>query len=798
MSRSTCSGLLTSSATRVQHPGRMSAIAPLSSPDLPVARRLEVRRDMMVVEGHALEDVVLAGYAIGREIGTAPVVVIVGGITASPFPFGDATTQTEAWWPALLATDLIDPTQHTVLSLAWPGNGSTWRGLDEGPLPPISALGLADLLAAWLDGIGCTSPVTYAGASLGGLVGVALAVRHPDRVARLVTISAGLRPDGWGTATRHLQRELVRDGLRTGDVANGMTRARQLGMLTYRGRDELDTRFGVLAPELAQPPVAAYLDHHGQRFAARFPVRTFLLLSEAIDRARFGTESGAVRAELARVTADVLVIGVPGDLLFPFALQHELYRELQASGASAALWKLDSEYGHDAFLADQDKLAAVLRDSGFLTKAQPVAPQRFVGVGARPVREIRIGMIGCGTVGHGVLELIEKQKAQLAERYGVRFRVTHLAVRDIAKARGALAADIPRTTEPLELIAAPDVDVIVEVAGGDGVESALTAALAAGKPVVTANKALLAKKLAALGVLAQRTKTPLLCEAAAAAALPIIRHLSHRADEVDSLAAIVNGTCNFIITRLEQDELALDRAIAEAQSLGLAEADPSADIDGHDAAAKLSILAYRAFGAWVPPHELPVRGIGELWPADCDLAEAMGFRIRLIAHATRVPTGLTAGVEPVLLPDWHLLASVEEEYNAVYMKTASSGDLSLFGKGAGALPTASAVLGDLIDLAQDNSVQWPEPRTVAVVPAPARRHYLRVTADPHPGLVRRIDSIVRRAGLTVQNRAARGEPLVTHHGFLLSPSDDATVTSLVELLRELGRVEQTLWLGVVE
>lgn len=752
----------------------------------------------MMVEGHVLDDVVLAGYSLGAPIGTAPVFVIIGGITASPFPFGDATSNTEPWWPALGGPDLIDPSQHTVLAPCWPGNGSTWRGFDDGVLPPLSALGLADLIAAWLDGIGCTSPVTFAGASLGGLVGVALAVRHPDRVAKLVTISAGLRPDGWGTATRHVQRELVRDGLRTGDVTTGMARARQLGMLTYRGRDELDTRFGVLAPELAEPPVAAYLEHHGQRFAQRFPVRTFLLLSEAIDRARFGTDAASVRAELARVTADVLVVGVPGDLLFPFALQHELYRELQAAGATASLWKLDSEYGHDAFLADQEKLAALLRDTGFLREAPTAGRPRFHGIGARPLREIRIGMIGCGTVGHGVLDLLDRQAGALAERYSVRYRVTRIAVRDLAKARGPLAAGISFTTRALDLVADPDVDVIVEVAGGDAVEPALTAALAAGKPVVTANKALLAKQLARLGVLAQRTGTPLLCEAAAAAALPIIRHLSHRADEVDSLMAIVNGTCNFVITRLEQDELTLDRAIAEAQSLGLAEADPSADIDGHDAAAKLSILTYRAFGAWIPPDQLPVRGIGELWPADCDLAEAMGFRIRLIAQAARTAGALTAGVEPVLLPDWHLLASVEEEYNAVYMKTAASGDLSLFGKGAGALPTASAVLGDLIDLAQDNSVQWPAPRDIALVPAPPRRHYVRVSAEPHPGLVRRVESIVRSAGLTVQNRAARGEPLVTHHGFLISPSDDAAIAGVVDRLRELGRVEQTLWLGVAE
>jgi homoserine dehydrogenase len=774
----------------------MSVSAPVSSSATPAARRYEVRRDVMVVEGHALAGVELAGYLVGQPLGSAPVVIVVGGITASPFPFGDAASGAEPWWPALQAPDLVDPSSATVLCPCWPGNGSTWRGFDEGTVPALSALGLADLIAAWLDGLGCTTPVTYVGASLGGLVGIAFAVRHAERCARLITISGGLRPDGWGTATRHVQRELVRDGLRSGDAHTGMIRARQLGMLTYRGREELDTRFGVLVPELDRPPVAAYLDHHGERFAQRFPVRTFLLLSEAIDRSHFGTDRASLRAQLARVTADVLVVGVPGDLVFPFPLQHELYRELQAVGASCSLWKLDSEFGHDAFLADQDRLAALLRDARAFGATVP--HPRFEGVGTRPIREIRIGLLGCGTVGTGVLELLDRQAGAMVERYGVRFRVTRIAVRDAGKPRSRLADGIARTVTALELVADPEVDVIVEVAGGLAVEATVAAALAAGKPVVTANKALLARKLAELGVLAQRTGTPLLCEAAAAAALPIIRHLSHRADEIDSLMAIVNGTCNYIITRLEQDEWALDRAIAEAQRLGLAEADPSADLEGLDAAAKLSILAYRAFGAWLPPDTLPVRGIGELWPADCDLAEAMGFRIRLIAHAARRGAELCAAVEPVLLPDWHLLASVEEEYNAVYLKCASAGDLSLFGKGAGALPTATAILGDLIDLAQDNSVQWPAPRRGIPAASPPRRHYLRISAEAHPGLARRVDSLVRRAGLTLQNRATRSEPLVTHHGFVISPSDDAQIGEVAAQIRELGRVEQTLWLGVAE
>ena len=772
-------------------------------------RRILVERPSITIDGRALADVVLSGWAYGPELGTAPVVVIVGGITASPFPFGDGRPIDagghEAWWPALCGPDAIDPASHTVLCPSWPGNGSTWRGFDDAVVPhPLSVSGLADLVAEWLEGGGCTTPVTFIGASLGGMVGVAFAVRYPERIAKLIAISAGLRPDGWGTATRHLQRELVRDGLRNGDVATGMSRARQLGMLTYRGRDELDTRFGKLLPGLERPPVAEYLDHHGQRFAEQFPVKTFLLLSEAIDRLSIAEDAGGVRAALERVTAETIVVGVPGDMLFPWALQVELHRELQAVGAHSSLWKLESLYGHDAFLADQERLAELLRGAGAFGALRAAGRPRFEGVGVEPVREIRIGMVGCGTVGTGLLEMIDRQSTAVAERYGVRFRVSKIAVRDLHKPRSARAGGIPITDQPLELVSDPEVDVVVEVAGGNAVEPILRAALAAGKPVVTANKALLASKLAELGVLAQRTETPLYCEAAAAAAIPIIRHLSHRADEIDSLLGILNGTCNFVMTRLEQAELTVEQAVVEAQALGFAEADASADLDGLDAAAKLSILAYRAFGAWVRPDDLPVRGIRELDPADCDLAESMGCRIRLIARAARIDGALDMAVEPLLLPAWHLLASVEEEYNAVYLRCASSGDLSLFGKGAGSLPTATAVLGDLIDLAQDNSVRWPEPQALplaregwVVEPAP-RRHYLRITAEPHPGLERRVESLVRHLGLTVQNRADRFKDARVHIGFMISASPESKIAEVQAAVANLARVDQCLCLGVLE
>lgn len=783
-------------------------MATLAATDLR-PRRLVIEHLSITIEGRALDDVQLGGWVYGPELGTAPVVVIVGGITASPFPFGDGHAEGEdaraAWWPALCSPDLIEPATHTVLCPSWPGNGSTWKGFDDpGATESISIGGLADLVAAWLDGCGCTTPVTWVGASLGAMVGVAFAARHAERCAKLISISGGLRPDGWGTATRHLQRELVRDGLRNGDVITGMSRARQLGMLTYRGRDELDTRFGKLAPGRNRPPVAEYLDHHGRRFAERFPVKTFLLLSEAIDRGWLA-DPQAMREAIQKISAETLVIGVPGDMLFPWALQVELHRALQAEGADSSLWKLESVFGHDAFLADQAKLADVLRGAqAFGGELRLAARPRFEGVGVEPVREIRIGLVGCGTVGRGVLEMIERQREAVAERYGVSFRVSRIAVRDLTKDRGPRAAGIPISDQALELVSDPEVDVVVEVAGGTSVEPILRAALAAGKPVVTANKALLASKLADLGVLAQRTETPLYCEAAAAAAIPIVRHLSHRADEVDSMWGIVNATCNFVMTRLEQGDLTLAEAVSEAQKLGFAEAQPDADLDGHDAAAKLSILAYRAFGAWVRPDGFLVRGIREIDPADCDLAESMGCRIRQIARAVRINGALDMAVEPLLLPTWHLLASVEEEYNAVYLRCASSGDLSLFGKGAGALPTATAVLGDLIDLAQDNSVRWPVPRALpvaregaAVSPAP-RRHYLRITAQPHPGLERKFEGLVRRHGLTVQNRASRAEADRVHLAFMISASSDTQIAAVTDAVGRLARVEQRLCLGVMD
>lgn len=316
-----------------------------------MATPVDLHLDCLALGAHTLSDVQIRGTVGGVPLGEGPVFMLMGGITASPYPFGDG--EQPGWWSALQGPTRIDPGRHTVLCPAMPNDGTTWAGIDDGPR--ISADDMAVLVDRWLGHIGCTQPVCFIGASLGGMVGLALAARYPGRVRRLVSISAGARPDGWGTAVRHIQRQIVRHALDTGeDLAAAKSFARQIGMVTYRGRAEMNSRFGLLQAGQQHPDVASYLDHHGQKFARGFSHSTFLLLSEAIDRFRVSPE------ELSAIRCPVDVVSVESDLLFPAALQAELHAQLQAAGVETRLRAFDSAYGHDAFLADQDLLADVL------------------------------------------------------------------------------------------------------------------------------------------------------------------------------------------------------------------------------------------------------------------------------------------------------------------------------------------------------------------------------------------------------------------------------------------------------
>ncbi|HTL24086.1 MAG TPA: homoserine dehydrogenase, partial [Mycobacteriales bacterium] len=317
---------------------------------------------------------------------------------------------------------------------------------------------------------------------------------------------------------------------------------------------------------------------------------------------------------------------------------------------------------------------------------------------------LRIALLGCGTVGSEVVRLLHSSADDLTARVGAPLELAGIAVRRLGKRRDLDVDESLFTTDAAALVARDDVDLVVEVIGGiEPARSLLVAALDAGKGVVTANKALLAEDGAALHAAAARGGADLYYEASTAGAIPILRPLreSLAGDDVSRVMGIVNGTTNYILTRMHEQGMGFQEALDEATALGYAEADPTADVDGFDAAAKAAILAGLAFHTRVTAADVHREGITDVSAADVASAKAMGCVVKLLAIAERLPTGVSVRVHPAMIPDTHPLASVREAYNAVFVEAASAGQLMFYGRGAGGAPTASAVLGDLVAVARN-------------------------------------------------------------------------------------------------
>ena len=354
-----------------------------------------------------------------------------------------------------------------------------------------------------------------------------------------------------------------------------------------------------------------------------------------------------------------------------------------------------------------------------------------------------IGLAGAGTIGSGLLRLIQTNPAARG------LRIKTLLVRDTSKPRPGLPSGVKITARPEDLIEDPDIDVIVELLGGvDAAFRLVSQALKAGKSVVTANKNLLAERGPELFALAAEHRVSLGFEASVCAGIPIIRILqeSLRADRITSLEGIVNGTTNYLLTRMSEERAAYADCLADAQRLGFAEPDPDYDVSGKDAVCKAGILATLAFGAYVDFRRVPTTGIDALDLEDIRQAEAMGYRIKLLASARRTPAGsLVAEVGPVLLPLDHPLASVRMEYNAVLVESEGLVKTLASGKGAGPAPTAVSLLGDLLDL-DEGRARIPGPDhpflgKAADLGGPgalASRYYLRLSVPDRPGILAQV------------------------------------------------------------
>jgi homoserine dehydrogenase len=317
---------------------------------------------------------------------------------------------------------------------------------------------------------------------------------------------------------------------------------------------------------------------------------------------------------------------------------------------------------------------------------------------------VRVGVLGCGNVGGALVRILVDDAAAIATRTGLRLDVTRIAVRDLTKDRGVNVPADRFTDDAFSVVNDPDVDVIVEIISGiEPARSLILDALKAGKPVITGNKEVIAAAGAELFEVAQAAGRDLLFEAAVAGGIPLIRPLreSLAGEPITRVMGIVNGTTNYILTKMTEEGAAYDDVLAEAQALGYAEPNPTADVEGFDAASKAAIIASVAFGVRVVADDVYREGISGITETDIQFAHKLGYVIKLLAIIERFDDEVGVRVHPTMVPTTHPLASVRDAFNAVFVEGELVGELMLYGRGAGGGPTASALLGDLLDAAHN-------------------------------------------------------------------------------------------------
>ena len=365
-------------------------------------------------------------------------------------------------------------------------------------------------------------------------------------------------------------------------------------------------------------------------------------------------------------------------------------------------------------------------------------------------------MLGCGTVGRGLVELIQRNRALIHQRSGVELSLARILVRDLHKQRPGVDRDL-LTVHPDKVIN-NGCDLVVEVVGGiEPARTLIQRSLATGKHVVTANKALLAVDGFALLKTAEDRKLRLGFEASVCGGIPIIRVLRNGlvGNQIQSLSGILNGTCNYILTRMTEDGMEFSHALAEAQAKGFAEADPTLDIDGRDAAQKLKILAELAFNVWIDAQSVHIEGIRGITADDVQAASELGYVIKPLATAELAADVVTLEVRPVLLPHAHQLAAVRDENNAVLVRGDAIGQMLFSGKGAGSLPSASAVLSDIVDIAcyRGGFASTPNGTVLAGPSGKSSKYYLRFPVTD-PSAIGPITTILERSGVPVARAAA--------------------------------------------
>ena len=418
---------------------------------------------------------------------------------------------------------------------------------------------------------------------------------------------------------------------------------------------------------------------------------------------------------------------------------------------------------------------------------------------------MRVGILGCGNVGAALVRAIADDGDLIARRTGVRLEVARVAVRDPDRPRTVDLAPGVLTGDAAAVVADPSVDIVVEVVGGlDPARDLVRTALAAGKPVITANKELLARHGAELFAAAADSGVDLLFEAAVAGGIPLMRPLRESlvGERIHRVMGIVNGTTNYVLTRMTEEGRDFAAAVAEAQALGYAEQDPTADVEGFDAAAKAAIIASIAFGARVTADDVHREGITAITADDIAAAADLGYVVKLLAVAEARDDAVGVRVHPAMVPVDHPLASVRGSFNAVFIEGSNVGQLMFYGRGAGGGPTASAVLGDLIDAAKNlragargATIGDLADRPIAPVADTTSRFYVSLDVIDRPGALAAIAGVFGEHGVSIESMQQEGRGEGARLIFVTHVAREADLTATITEIAGLavvGRVGSVL------
>ncbi len=414
-------------------------------------------------------------------------------------------------------------------------------------------------------------------------------------------------------------------------------------------------------------------------------------------------------------------------------------------------------------------------------------------------RQVRIGVLGCGNVGAPFVSLIADQSKEIEARTGVQLAVSRIAVRNLSRRREIEIDPALLTNDASDIVADPDIDLVVEVIGGiEPARELITTALLAGKPVVTANKELLANFGVELFETADRAGVDLLFEAAVAGGIPIVRALreSLRGEPITRVIGIVNGTTNYILTKMTEHGTAYEAALGEAQRLGYAERDPTADVEGFDAGAKAAIMASIASGSKVVAGHVYHEGISNLSVADIEVARRLGYVVKLLAiiELDRNTGEVGVRVHPAMVPVHHPLASVRDSYNAVFVEGEAVGSLMFYGRGAGGFPTASAVLGDAIDAAVNlakgthGTLGSFGKARIRPIDATTSEYLLGLEVADEPGVLHEVTGVFAAHGVSIRAAEQEGMGPDARLVFITHDAKESSVQATVQRLRELACV----------